>query len=88
VILAQSSASQATRPTTELRVRAPRIMQHLQAFSQYGKNSQGGVSRVAYSDADRQGREYAMQLMRDAGLDVTIDSAANILVRARDRTRR
>lgn len=79
VILAQSSAAQATRPPTDLRVQASRIMQHLQALSQYGKNSQGGVSRIAYSDADRQGREYAMQLMRDAALDVATDSAANII---------
>ena len=54
-------------------------MQHLEALSQYGKNPQGGVSRVAYSEADRQGRQYAMQLMRDAGLEVNTDSAANII---------
>lgn len=60
-------------------VNGPRIMQHLQALAEFGKNPQGGVSRVAYTDADRQGREYAMRLMREAGLEVSIDPAGNIL---------
>src|SRR5262249_20657590 len=42
-------------------------------------NPQGGVSRVAYSDADLQGRAYAMQLMKEAGLDVHVDAAGNIV---------
>jgi beta-ureidopropionase / N-carbamoyl-L-amino-acid hydrolase len=33
---------------------------------------------VAYSDADKQGREYVFGLMRDAKLDVTIDAAGNL----------
>ena len=39
------------------RVNGKRIMDHILALSEFGKNPQGGVSRVAYSDADRQGRE-------------------------------
>jgi N-carbamoyl-L-amino-acid hydrolase len=62
-----------------VRVNSPRIMQHLQALSEFGKNPQGGVSRIAYSEADRQGREYVMQLMRDAGLAATIDPAGNLV---------
>jgi N-carbamoyl-L-amino-acid hydrolase len=56
-------------------------VEHLTALSQFGKNPQGGVSRVAFSEADRQGREYAMGLMRAAGLDVGVDAAGNILGR-------
>jgi beta-ureidopropionase / N-carbamoyl-L-amino-acid hydrolase len=37
------------------------------------------VSRVAYSEADIQGRAYATQLMKDAGLVVHIDAAGNIV---------
>src|SRR5262252_5577065 len=62
-----------------LRVNGVRISQHLEALSEFGKNPQGGVSRLAYSDADRQGRDYAMRLMREAGLEVTIDLAGNIV---------
>ena len=63
----------------QLRVNGPRIVQHLQALSQFGRNPQGGVSRLAYSEADRQGRDYAMRLMRDAGLEVSVDAAGNIV---------
>src|SRR5215813_6573122 len=62
-----------------LRVNGQRIMQHLQALAEFGKNPQGGVSRVAYTEADRQGRAYAMRLMREAGLEVVIDAAGNIV---------
>jgi beta-ureidopropionase / N-carbamoyl-L-amino-acid hydrolase len=65
--------------TKQLRVRGPRIMQHLEVLSQYGKNPQGGVSRLAYSAADRQGRQYVMGLMREAGLTVSVDAAGNIV---------
>jgi N-carbamoyl-L-amino-acid hydrolase len=50
-------------------------------LASFGKNAQGGVSRVAYSEADRQGREYVMGLMRAAKLDVSIDAAANLIGR-------
>lgn len=63
----------------DLRVQGPRIVQHLLALAEFGKNPQGGVSRVAYSDADLQGRQYVMGLMRDAKLEVTIDAAGNIV---------
>jgi beta-ureidopropionase / N-carbamoyl-L-amino-acid hydrolase len=64
-----------------LRINGARIGEHLTALSQYGRNPQGGVSRVAYSEADRQGRDYVMGLMRTAGLDVSIDAAGNIVGR-------
>ncbi|MEK6325240.1 MAG: Zn-dependent hydrolase [Acidobacteriota bacterium] len=64
-----------------LRVNGARIAEHLTALSQYGKNPQGGVSRVAYSEADRQGRSYVMGLMRAAGLVVGVDAAGNIVGR-------
>lgn len=64
-----------------LRVNGARIVEHLTALSQFGKNPQGGVSRVAFSEADRQGREYVVGLMRAARLEVNIDAAGNIVGR-------
>ena len=64
-----------------LRVNGKRIMDHIHALGEFGKNPQGGVSRVAYSDADKQGREYVLGLMRAAKLDVTIDAAGNLIGR-------
>jgi beta-ureidopropionase / N-carbamoyl-L-amino-acid hydrolase len=69
------------RSQPSLRVNGARIVEHLTALSQFGKNPQGGVSRVAFSEADRQGREYVSGLMRAAGLDVSIDAAGNIVGR-------
>src|SRR5580765_1180083 len=64
-----------------LRINGARLNEHLKALSEFGKNPQGGVSRVAYSEADRQGREYVIGLMRDAKLDTSIDAAGNLIGR-------
>jgi beta-ureidopropionase / N-carbamoyl-L-amino-acid hydrolase len=64
-----------------VRVNGQRIMEHIKGLAEFGANPQGGVSRVAYSDADKQGREYVMGLMKDAQLDVTIDAAGNLIGR-------
>jgi N-carbamoyl-L-amino-acid hydrolase len=69
------------RQQPSLRVNGERLNAHLTALAEFGKNPQGGVSRVAYSDFDKAGREYAIGLMRDAKLDVTIDAAGNIIGR-------
>jgi beta-ureidopropionase / N-carbamoyl-L-amino-acid hydrolase len=66
---------------TPMRVNGERIMAHIKGLAEFGTNPQGGVSRVAYSDADKQGREYVLGLMKDARLDVTIDAAGNIIGR-------
>ena len=53
--------------------------ERIKALSQFGANPEGGVSRVAYSDADIAGRKYVMDLMKNAGLEVRIDVAGNII---------
>lgn len=65
-----------------LRVNAARLERRLEDLSACGRPAGGtfadGVSRVAYSDADLAGRNYAMNAMRDAGLKPRIDPAGNI----------
>lgn len=61
------------------RVNGARLNGHLTGLSEFGKNPQGGVSRVAFSDADVAGRRFAMDLMRRASLDVSVDPVGNIL---------
>jgi N-carbamoyl-L-amino-acid hydrolase len=68
-----------TQGTNALRVNGDRINAHLTALSAFGKNPYGGVSRTAYSEFDKQGREYVMGLMREAGLEPSIDVAGNII---------
>jgi N-carbamoyl-L-amino-acid hydrolase len=66
---------------SRVRVNGARLNEHLQALAEFGKNPQGGVSRVAYSEADARGREYVMGLMRAARLEVSVDAAGNLVGR-------
>lgn len=65
----------------DLRVTGSRINAHLAALAEFGKNPQGGVSRVAYSDFDKQARPVVMEWMRAAKLEPKIDFAGNIICR-------
>lgn len=76
-----SREADVTSLSAPVSVNGDRLNRHLAELSQFGKNPYGGVSRVAYSDFDKAGREYVMGLMRQADLEVTIDAAANILGR-------
>ena len=67
-----------TSSAAPLRVNGARLNAHLAALAEFGKNPQGGVSRVAYTDADKASRPYIMQLMREARLDVSVDAAGNM----------
>lgn len=65
----------------QLRINGERLNAHLRELAQFGKTAEGGTSRVAYSDVDLAARQYAMKLMREAKLDVSIDAAGNIVGR-------
>ncbi len=67
--------------SSPLRVNGARLNDRLGALAAFGKNAQGGVTRVAYSDADRQAREWTLSLMRDAGLQTEVDAAGNLIGR-------
>src|SRR5207237_7343453 len=69
------------RGSETVRVNGARLNEHLAALAEFGKNQQGGVSRLAYSEADARGREYVIGLMRVAKLDVSIDAAGNLIGR-------
>jgi N-carbamoyl-L-amino-acid hydrolase len=67
---------------SELRVKADRIASRIEELSKYGRNSEGGVDRVAFSQSDIDGRAVVIGWMREAGLETAIDPAGNILGRA------
>jgi N-carbamoyl-L-amino-acid hydrolase len=75
--------SYASSTTNGVRVDAGRLQRTLEELSVFGRPAGGtfadGVSRFAYSDADVEGRKYAIQLMRDAELDPKVDAAGNIV---------
>jgi len=68
-------------PSSDLRIKAERLEKHILELAEFGKNDEGGLDRVAYSEADIQGRKYLMSLMKDAGLAVRVDEAGNIIGR-------
>jgi N-carbamoyl-L-amino-acid hydrolase len=74
-------ALQAAQSPSRLRVNGQRVNAHLTELARFGKTPEGGTHRVAYSDADLQARQYAMSLMREARLEVSIDAAGNIIGR-------
>jgi N-carbamoyl-L-amino-acid hydrolase len=48
------------------------------AIAQFGVLGNGGVTRLAFSKEDMDARNYLIQGMRDAGLEVSIDPVGNI----------
>ena len=62
-----------------LRVNSDRLNNSLKELSAFGKNDQGGSDRVAFSEYDIEARAYIQKLMKEAGLDVSIDFAGNII---------
>jgi beta-ureidopropionase / N-carbamoyl-L-amino-acid hydrolase len=67
------------------RADSKRMQERIEKLSEFGRNPEGGVSRVAFSEADLQGRAYIKSLMERAGLTVRIDPAGNIIGRREGR---
>jgi N-carbamoyl-L-amino-acid hydrolase len=69
-----------------LRVNSKRIEYRISELSKFGRIPQGGINRVAFSEADIQARQYIMSLMPEAGMKVRIDAAGNIIGRREGRS--
>jgi N-carbamoyl-L-amino-acid hydrolase len=66
-------------PAPEKRhVNGDRLRDLLVALSRFGANPEGGVSRLGFSKEDQAARGWLLERMREAGLDVWVDAAANI----------
>lgn len=63
-----------------MRADGARVNAWLSRFDAIGRTA-GGINRVAYSDADRAGRAFTLELFREAGLTPRIDAAGNIIGR-------
>ncbi|HEU4517122.1 MAG TPA: Zn-dependent hydrolase [Steroidobacteraceae bacterium] len=63
------------------RADAARLEHRIRELGRFGANAEGGVSRVAFSAADIAGRTYIRTLMEDAGLEVRVDAAGNLIGR-------
>lgn len=62
-------------------INGPRLNAWLKELSRFGERDDGGVDRVAFSEADIEGRAYVRSLMEEGGLAVRTDAAGNIFAR-------
>ena len=60
-------------------VNEERLEASILQLATYGKDEEGTTNRVAFSDADIAGRKFVADLMKNAGLEVHIDFAGNII---------
>jgi N-carbamoyl-L-amino-acid hydrolase len=77
MLVLSSAAIAADKPA----VNGDRIQERITALAKFGANPEGGVSRVAFSDADIAGRKYVNGLMLNAGLTIRTDAAGNMIGR-------
>lgn len=61
-----------------LKVNERRLLDDLEALAQIGRTPDGGVSRMAFSEADVQGREWFRQRVEADGLGFKADGAGNL----------
>lgn len=65
----------------EARINGPRLHGWLRELSRFGARDDGGVDRMAFSDAEIEGRAYVRFLMEEAGLAIRTDAVGNIFAR-------
>ncbi|MBL7876290.1 MAG: hydantoinase/carbamoylase family amidase, partial [Cyclobacteriaceae bacterium] len=62
-----------------LRVNGKRIEARIFELAQFGRDENGHGYRVAYTPGDKAGRDWFIELMKKAGLEVRIDEGGNII---------
>ena len=72
-------SAQAQEPATaRFHINTQRLQGTLEKLSEFGKNPEGGVTRLGFSETEMAAREYVIGLMKQAGLQVRVDPAGNI----------
>ncbi len=62
-------------------IKPERIETDLNEIAAFGRLENGGVTRLAFSEADRSARAYLEKVMENSGLEVRIDAAGNLFGR-------
>jgi N-carbamoyl-L-amino-acid hydrolase len=73
--------------TPQVDVNGERLNRHLAELSRFGANPSGGVTRLAYSDANREALAAVAQWMREARLEPAVDYSGNLIGRRAGRDR-
>lgn len=55
-----------------------RLLRRIDELAAIGGRPDGGVTRLAFSEADRAGRDYVERVLRDRGLEVRVDAIGNL----------
>lgn len=61
-----------------MRINIDRLLEDIERYASYGKDSRGGVTRPSFSEADLEIRDVYIKELREMGLEVSIDGVANI----------
>ena len=69
------------RDPRQLRVDGDRLRDIWASLRRFGGTRDGGTTRLAYSDEDLAARDYVAGVMEQAGLDVSVDLAGNLVGR-------
>ena len=65
----------------EIRVNGERLWDSIMAMAQIGPGQHGGSSRLALTDADREGRDLFVDWCREIGCSIAVDDMGNIFAR-------
>jgi allantoate deiminase len=66
---------------SEMNINSERLWKQILELGQIGKNTHGGVTRLSFTDEEKQAKEYVAKLMEDAGLKVYRDPIGNLFGR-------
>lgn len=61
-----------------IKINEERLLQRINELGRIGMDSEGRRTRLAASDADKEGRDQTVAWMKDAGLTVVVDTIGNI----------
>lgn len=67
--------------TAAVSINASRLWQTLQTFATFGATSGGGVTRLALSEEDKQGRDTLLAWAQQAGFHCEVDELGNMFMR-------
>src|SRR5258707_4473837 len=78
LVVAVDPTSAQNAATRQFHISSQRLQESLEKLSEFGKNPEGGVTRLGYSETQLAARKYVSGLMEHAGLRVRSDAAGNL----------
>jgi N-carbamoyl-L-amino-acid hydrolase len=76
-----TSGSPQSSAASKFHINSQRLQGTLEKLSEFGRNPEGGVTRLGYSDTELAADQYVIELMKQAGLEVRRDPAGNLFGR-------